>query len=122
MSDLPPAPYPDGTPDFWASDRLDQGIRGEGIFSRSSDGDFRFHSRSWQTVHGQAIAVRSDRGAFMAWGARLPDGRRVHCRRGGGQHLEANNLWRRRSDDGRSWVRGLIRFTETEIFFTDGDP
>lgn len=120
MSDRPPAPYPDGTPDYWASVVLRQGERGEGTFSKLGDGDFVFYSGRWQTIHGEAVAARSDRGAFMAWDARLPDGRRVHCRRGGGLSPGANGLWRRRSDDGRSWVSGQIRFTETEIFFTDG--
>ena len=95
MSDYPPAPYPDGTPDDWASLVLGEGERGEGTYAKFSNGDFAFYSGRWLTIHGEAIAVRGDRGAFMAWGARLPDGRRVHCRRGGGQHPEANNLWRR---------------------------
>lgn len=120
MSDPPPAPYPDGTPEQWSSGVLRQSERGEGRFSQISNGDFMFYSGSWRTIHGQAIAVRSDGGAFMVWNARLPDGRRVHCRRGGGRNRGAYGLWRRRSDDGRSWVSGQIQFTQAEITFTDG--
>jgi hypothetical protein len=28
--------------------------------------------------------------------------------------------WRRRSDDGRSWVLGQVRLEATDVFFTDG--
>ena len=110
MSELPPAPYPDGTPDDWG-DVLAQGERGAGIYSKFSNGDYVFYTGVWQTIHGLATVVRSDRGAFRVWGALLPDGRRVHCRRG----------WRRRSDDGRSWVIGKVKFEEQEVYFTDAE-
>jgi hypothetical protein len=114
MSQLPPAPYPDGTPDFWARDVLPQGERGPGDCTRfANTGDYVFHSGVWQTIHGMAIVVRSDKGAFKVWGALLGDGRRVHCRRSRG--------WRRRSDDGRSWVLGDVRFEEEEVYFRDAD-
>jgi hypothetical protein len=122
MTALPPAPYPDGTPADWASDLLPQDVRGGASITRYSNGDFLFHSRPWQTIHGDAVAVRDDHGAFMAWGALLPDGRRVHCRCSGEPGRITHGPWRRRSDNGRSWVVGQIRFTSADIFFDDGYP
>ena len=120
MTERPAAPYPDGTPDYWAKTVLDQGIRGEGWKSTLSDGDFVFYSGLWQTIHGPATAVRSDNGAHSVWGALLPDGRRVHCRRSGEPGHRHLGPWRRRSDDGRSWVVGRIAFSSDEIRFVDG--
>lgn len=122
MTALPPAPYPDGTPDDWARDVLPQEARGGASITRYSNGDYVFHTGSWQTVHGDAVAVRSDQGAFRVWGALLPDGRRVHCRCSSEPGLTRSGPWRRRSDDGRSWVVGQIRFTPDDIFFDDGYP
>ena len=122
MVAFPPAPYPDGTPDYWARAVLPQGVRGEGSITRYGNGDYVFHSGSWQTIHGDAIAVRDDRGAHMAWGVVLQDGRRVHCRCSGEPHIVARGPWRRRSDSGRSWTVGQIRFTPEDIFFEDGYP
>jgi hypothetical protein len=115
MDCFPPGPYPDGTPETWAKEVLDQGVRGNGSISNLSDGDFIFHSARWQTIHGPSTVVRTDDGAFMVWGAQLADGRRVHCRRS-----TNSGLWRRRSDDGRSWIVGQIRFLHDEVFFSDG--
>jgi hypothetical protein len=123
MATLPPAPYPDGVPEEWATTWLDQGARGEGSITRTSDGDFHFSSGRWLARHGDAVACRSDRGAERVWGALLADGRRVHCRRSmepgrGGP----SGVWRRRSDDGRSWQIGRVRFAADEILFDDGVP
>ena len=49
----------------------------------------------------------------MVWGARLADGRRVFCRRMSGP-------WQRRSDDGRSWQLGTIKFDVDDVTFFDG--
>ncbi len=117
MSLRPPAPYPDGTPDYWAKEILAHRERAAGKTSYVSNGDFSFHSDRWQTVHGSAMVVRSDAGAFMVWGAQLPDGRRVHCRKRPGS---PDGVWRRRSDNGRSWVVGKIKFKPDEVYFTDG--
>jgi hypothetical protein len=122
MTEWPPAPYPDGTPDYWGREILPLNVRGEGSITHYSNGDYVFYSRSWQTLHGEAIAGRSDHGAFMAWGALLPDGRRVHCRRSQEPGRTDGGPWRRRSNDGRSWVVGQIRFTAEDIFFEDGYP
>jgi len=115
MALRPPAPYPDGTPEDWAKIVLEQGVRGEGSISRHSDGDYVFLSGRWQTIHGPARVVRSDSGAYRIWGALLPDGRRVHCRRS-----PPSGLWRRRSDDGRSWVIGKLKLAADEVWFEDG--
>jgi hypothetical protein len=120
MIALPPAPYPDETPDYWARDVRSQDVRGETSISRYGNGDFAFHSRPWQTIHGDAIAVRDDHSAFLAWGVALRGGRRVHCRRSGAPTSIVRGPWRRRSDDGRSWVVGQIRFTANDISFEDG--
>lgn len=121
MTALPPAPYPDGLPEESARIWLEQGVRGEAKISRSSDGDSAFHTAHWLVRHGTAIAARTDFGAFRVWGALLADGRRVHCRRSiipGSAHYPG--LWRRRSDDGRSWAVGVARFAADEIFFDEG--
>jgi hypothetical protein len=111
--------YPDPTPDAWPV-VLDQEVRGEGRISRVSNGDYLFYSGAWQTVHGRARVVRNDDGAFMVWGARLADGRRVHCRRSTRPGAAGSGIWRRRSDDGHSWVVGEIWFEHDEVVFTDG--
>jgi hypothetical protein len=118
MANRPPAPYPDGTPEDWATDVLDHGVRGEGHLSRLGNGDFVFYSGRWQTIHGPATVVRVDRGAYMIWGARLNDGRRVHCQRSA--TIYGWGHWRRRSDDGRSWVVGTVQLEPSDATFIDG--
>lgn len=113
-----PGGYPDGPPEIWTRKILPQEVRGEGTFSRYSDGDYVFYSSSWLTPHGEARVLRSDTGAFMVWGALMPEGRRVHCRRSTGP--TGGGIWRRRSDDGRSWTLGALRLAPDEAFFSDG--
>lgn len=121
MIGRPPAPYPDPAPDDWARSILEQGIRGEGHYSKLSGGDFVFYSGTWATIHGPAIVARSDRGAFMIWGAKLPNGRRIYCRRSTAPHgFYGFSPWRRRSDDGRSWVLGNVTLTPDDAHFSDG--
>lgn len=117
---VPPfAPYPDGRPEDFTDRLLEKDVRAPGSIIRYSHGDFGFSSGIWRTRHGSAEVVRYDDGAHRVWGARLPDGRRVHCRQSwapGGRR----GPWRRRSDDGRSWVVGQIVFETDEVRFTDG--
>lgn len=113
-----PGGYPDGPPEIWTREVLPQEVRGEGTLSRYSNGDYVFYSSSWLTLHGEARVLRSDTGAFMVWGALMPEGRRVHCRRSTGP--TGGGIWRRRSDDGRSWTLGELRLAPDEVFFSDG--
>ena len=115
MIRLPPGPYPDGSPEESAKFTLEQGMRGAGTISHDSSGDYRFHSGHWKTIHGPAVVVRTDKGAYRVWNALLPDGRRTHCRRSQGM-----GVWRRRSDDGRSWTLGTISFEADDVLFDDG--
>ncbi|HEX8620349.1 MAG TPA: hypothetical protein VF718_00085 [Allosphingosinicella sp.] len=116
---LPPAPYPDGSPEDFSCEQLDQGVRAAGSIAHFTNGDFIFSTGLWRTVHGPAVVVRMDEGASKVWGARMPDGRRVHCRRSR-EPCGPRGPWRRRSDDGRSWVVGEIRFEPGDVHFTDG--
>jgi hypothetical protein len=121
MTEQPPAPYPDGSPEEAARDVLPHDERGEGQRIQFSNGDWTFMSDSWRTEHGPAIAARTDNGAFRLWNALLPDGRRVHCRHARDPAGWPGYCgWRRRSDDGRSWVRGTVQFTPDDILFEDG--
>lgn len=117
---LPFAPYPDGCPEDFSRIELEQGVRGPASVTPYTNGDFGFLSLYWRTVHGPAVAARDDDGAVRAWGVRLDDGRRVHCRRSRSPG-RGYGPWRRRSDDGRSWVVGNIRFEPDDVHFSD-DP
>lgn len=116
----PFAPYPDGSPEDFSGIELEQGVRGPGSVVPYGNGDFGFLSQYWRTAHGPAVAARDDEGAARVWGARLGDGRRVHCRRSWTPG-RGYGPWRRRSDDGRSWVVGNTRFEPGDVHFDD-DP
>jgi hypothetical protein len=118
MLGRPPAPYPDPDPEKYATQVLEQGVRGEGHYTKVSTGDFYFNSGHWQTIHGAAIVARCDRGAFMVWGAKLPDGNRIYCCRS--RLLYGYSHWRRRSANGRSWLQGQVAFEPDDVFFSDG--
>jgi len=117
--DRPSGPYRDHDPDYWAKETLPHGVRGQGSVSNISDGDQHFHSGRWKTIHGPVTIVRWDRGAIYIWEALLEDGRRLYCERSFRDGWGTSH-WRRRSDDGRSWVLGKVIIKPDDVFFTDG--